>query len=449
MFYLIGFGTLALFILIAIFMAMSFRIVVSTNDVHIVQSARRTVSYGKDQAAGNTYYKWPQWVPMIGIRTIELPVSIFNVTLSNYAAYDKGRVPFIIDIMAFFRITDSNMAAQRVSSFAELQTQLEGILQSACRSILARSEIEEILEGRSSFGELFTKEVDHNLAQWGVQSVKQIELMDIRDAAGSNVIGNIMAKKKSLIERQSRVEVAENMRAAQVAEIEAQQAVGIRQQDALQQVGTRTAEKDAQIGIATQKAQQAIKEEEKLTTQRRMAVVEVENVRQAEITRSVQLVEADQAKQTAVIRTEGTKQQAILQAEGNLASAKLHAEGVRVEGEASGAAEQAVLMAPVNSQIALAKEIGENKGYQEYLLGVRTLEKDQTVGVAQAAALEKADVKVIANTGAPVDGVKNVMDLFTSKGGTQLGAMVEAMAQTPVGAAIVNKLSGNGAVSRA
>lgn len=434
----------AIFISGWILFALSYRVVVSTNAVHIVQSGSKTVSYGKGAAAGNTYYKWPAWLPFIGIRVIQMPVSIFDVQLSNYNAYDKGRVPFVIDIMAFFRITDSNLAAARVSSFQELEGQLQAILQSACRSILASSEIEEILEGRSGFGELFTKEVDHNLENWGLQSVKQIELMDIRDVSGGKVIENIMMKKKSLIEKESRVAVAENQRAAQVAEIEAQQAVKVREQSALLQIGTSTAEKDQQIGIANQRAQQAVKEEERATAVKQMAVVEVNNVRQAEITRSVQLVAADQGKQIAIVNAEGTKQSRIITAEGELAHAQLNAQGFRAEGEAHGAAETATLMAPVNSQIALAKEIGGNAGYQTYLLSVRTIEKDQAVGVAQAAALTQADVKIIANTGNAVEGVKSAMDLFTSRGGTQLGAMVEALANTPTGAAIVEKLTSNG-----
>lgn len=428
---------------IGILLAICFRVVVSTNDVHIVQSAKKTVPYGKGEVAGNTYYSWPAWVPIVGIRTISLPVAVFKVYLDGYAAYDKGRVPFMIDIMAFFRVTDPNLAAARVSDFNELKAQLQGILQGACRSILARSEIEEILEGRSTFGELFTAEVDSNLSQWGVQSVKQIELMDIRDAIESKVINNIMAKKKSLIERQSRVEVAENQRLAQVAEIEAQQAVKVREQEAMQQIGIRTAEKDRNVGISNEQANQAIKEEQRNTAERHMAVVKVQKVREAEIVREVQVVEADQQRQTEIIKAEGEKQQTILVAEGNLEQAKLNAKGIEVDGVARGAAEQAVLMAPVNSQIVLAKEIGDNKGYQEYLLGVRNIEKDQAVGVEQAKALVAADVKIIANAGDAVGGAKTVMDMFTSKGGTQLGGMVEALSQTPVGAALLKRFTGD------
>jgi flotillin len=439
---LISVGAVVALMVFALVLAAAFRTVVSTNYVHIVQSVKKTTSYGKDQPTGNVYYRWPAWLPIVGVKTISLPVSVFDVTLDGYAAYDKGRVPFVIDVMAFFRITETNMAAQRVHSHPELIEQLKGILQGACRAILAASEIEEILEGRGKFGEMFTKEVDHNLAAWGVQTVKCIELMDIRDADQSNVIHNIMAKKKSLIERESRVEVAENLRAAQEAEIEAQRQVELQKQDAMQQVGQRSAEKDKQVGIANQQAQQDIKTQEKITAEKQMAVVQVQEVRKAEITRDVQVVAAEQKKRTQIIHAEGEKQQTITVAEGNLEQAKLQAQGVKVEGEARGAAEQAVLMAPVNSQIHLAKEIGANQNYQLYLVQIRTIEKEQAVGIEQAKALTAAEIKVIANSGGVVDGVKNVMDLFTSKGGTQLGAMVEAFTQTPAGKQLINGKTG-------
>lgn len=267
--------------------------------------------------------------------------------------------------------------------------------------------------------------------------------MDIRDTANSQVIWNIMAKKKSFIEKESRIEVAENSRAAQVAEIEAKQSVAIREQEAMEQVGQRSAKKDQTVGIATQQAEQEIKMQEKITAEKSMAIAQVNDVRAAEIRRDVQVVQAEQEKRTAVIRAEGTKAQTVTLAEGKLAEAKLNAEGVEAEGKAKGSAEQAILMAPVNSQIALAKEIGANEGYQTYLIQVRTVEKDETVGIEQAKALTRADVKVIANAGAPMEGVKSVMDLFTSKGGTNIGAALEAFVQTPTGAALLKQITGS------
>lgn len=432
----------AAILLIPILLAMLFRVVVSTNDVHIVQSARRTVSYGKDQSTGNVYYAWPSWVPVIGVKITKLPVSVFNVKLDSYAAYDKGRVPFVIDIMAFFRIDDSNMAAQRVHSFQELVDQLKGILQGASRSILAKSNIDEILEERAKYGLEFTEATNDQLKAWGVVNVKNIELMDIHDFEGSKVVSNIMAKNQSLIEMQSRTAVANNMNLAQTAEISAVREVNMRKQEAEEQVGIRTAQQEQQVGIAKQQAQQLIKEQEAITASKAMAVLQVEHVRKAEIERDVQVVNAEQDKRTAIIKAEGEKQKTITVAEGSLGQAKLHAEGVKVEGEAKGAAEQAVLLAPVNAQITLAKEIGGNAGYQTYLISIKQIEANQVVGIEQAKALTAAEIKVIANAGNVVDGVNSVMGMLTPKGGLQLGGMLDALRNTESGAAIIDGLTG-------
>lgn len=446
---MLGLGTVALvaigliaWAVISVLMAMSYRTVVATNEVHIVQSRRKTTSYGKDQVGGNTYYAWPAWMPRIGIRIIKLPVSVFDIKLDAYDAYDKGRVPFKIDVLAFFRIENSNEAAQRVSSFAELEHQLEGILQGASRSILAQSPIEEILEERAKYGQMFTEATNDQLKAWGVTNVKNVELMDIRDQQGGEVIKNIMAVKASTIARDSRIAVANNMQAAQTAEINAQQTVLVRKQEADEQVGIRTAQKDQAIGIAGQKAQQAVKEEEKGTAERQMNVLEVTTVRQAEIQRDAQVVAADQSRQIVVIESDAQKQQAVLIADGKLEAAKRNAEAIEVEGKAHGSAETAILMAPVNSQIALAHEIGQNEGYQKYLVTVRQIEAGQIVGVEQAKALEAADIKIIANSAGPVDGIKTVAEMFSAKGGQQFGAALEGLSNTDVGAEIISAVTG-------
>lgn len=405
------------------------RVVVPTNEVHIVQASRVTTSYGKGLPAGNTFYEWPSWIPVIGVVTSSFPLSVFDIDLTGYDAYDSGRVPFMVDVKAFFRITKPEVAAERVSSFTELTGQLQSILQGSVRTILASNEIEEVMQGRSKFGELFTSEVDGQLAEWGVQTVKSIEFMDIRDATGSHVIANIMEKKKSLIEKQSRVEVAANMKDAEIAEIDAKREADVRRQDALQQVGLRTAEKEQAVGIAQEKSVQAVQDEAKTTAEKRMAVKQVEDVRAAEITRDVHVVAAEQDKQTT-----------ILIAEGALQKQTLEAEGVRNEGNARADAEKAMQLAPVEAQIVLAKEIGENQGYQGYLLKLEGIKANQVVGTEQARALQAAGIKVIVNAGDTNSGMSNLMDLFTPKGGTGMAGALEALAQTDMGSGLLSKL---------
>jgi flotillin len=418
-------------LVVVIFVPLIFRKVVETNMVHIVQSKKKTTSYGTGQEGGNVYYNWPSWVPIIGVTRIMLPVSNFNLGLKDYEAYDNNRVPFKVDVTAFFRIAKTSLAAQRVATVEDLKAQLTLIVQGAVRKVLASDVIDSIMIERAKFGTLFTAEVKDQLAEWGVESVKSMELMDIRDGHDSEVITNIMAKKTSHIAMESRVAVAENKQKAETAEISATREINLRQQEADQAVGERTADKDKAVGIALQKAHQLVKTEEKTTMERTMDVKNVEQVRQAEITSAAAVVAANQSRQTVT-----------LEAEGALAATQRHSEGVRIAGEAKAAAEAALLMAPVTAQITLAREIGENAGYQQYLVTLRTVEANQVVGTAQAEALKVAEIKVIANAGDVSTGVTKAMELFSPKGGLALGGMLESLSNTPQGAAVLSMLKG-------
>lgn len=415
---------------LALFVALVFRRVVPTNAVHIVQSGKKTVSYGAGKGNGNTYYQWPAWLPFIGVTVTELPISVFNLNLKAYEAYDKDKLPFEVDITSFFRIDDSDVAASRVSSFEQLKEQLLIITQGTVRTVLANSHIEEIMTQRSTFGEKFTLEVTEQLKHWGVCPVKNIELMDIRDSEQNKVIHNIMAKKKSEIESESRQAVAMNIKNAQIAETNAKKESDVIIQDAELLVGQRTAEKNKQVGISQEKARQDIMEQAKITQQKEMEVVSVKTIRNAEITRDAAIVKADETKQVAII-----------QADGALQSKKLEAEGIEINGKAIGEAKKAELLAPVNAQLELARGIADNEKYTTYLVNIRTVEKDEKVGIEQAKALQTANIKVIANTGDPVEGVSNVMELFSSKGGTALAGMAEAFAQSDEGKLILSKLN--------
>lgn len=446
---------LAVAAVVLVFIPMLFRIVVPTNEVHIVQTGSKTISYGKDTENGNSYYKWPSWIPKFGVQRTIMPVSVFDIDLKAYEAYDKGRLPFLVDIKAFFRISDSNVAAQRVASIDELQSQLEAVVQGAIRKVLASSEIEEILEGRGKFSQEFTDEVREQLVSWGVQTVKNIELMDIRDARESQVISNIMEKKKSQIEMESRTEVAKNQKAAEVAEIEAQREIDLQKQEAEQQVGLRTVAAQREVELARQAQLQQIREQEKTTKEKEMAVKKVEETRKAEIEKEVQIVRANQTKETQVIKAQADKETLIIKANadkesaittatGNLEAKKMEAQGIEAEGKAVAEAEKAKLFAPVEAQAKLAKEIGANQGYQQYLITIRQVEAAEAIGKVQAEALKAADINVIANAGDPVSGMNSVMDMFTSKGGTAIGTMLQGLANTPEGKKLVDKVLGDG-----
>lgn len=433
--------------------AATLRRVVPTNMVHIVQARKSTTTFGKDQAAGNTYYQWPAWVPRFGVVVTTFPESIFQITLKDYEAYDAARLPFVVDITAFFRVENAEIAAHRVASFHELEDQLKSVLQGAVRRVLATNKLEEIMQERGSLGEKFTNEVREQIAEWGVLPVKTIEFMDLRDSAKSQVIFNIMAKEQSRIDKESRIEIATNRQEAETKEIEAKRVTDVNRQDAEQQVGERTAQKDQAVGLAREASKQAIQEQAALTAEKDMAVLKVQQVTQAGIDKEVAIVQAEQQgkereiraeadKKVQVVTASGDKESTVARAEGQLAAAKLNAEGISAEGKAKGEAEQAILMAPVNTQITLAKEIGENQGYQSYLITVKQVEAGQAVGIEMAKAISNADLKVIANAGDPQSGIAQIGDLFSPAGGTKITGMLAALAQSPEGKAILERVTG-------
>jgi len=422
-------------------LAVAYRRVVPQNEVHSVQSTSRTVSFGKGMSGGNAYYAWPSWIPHFGVVTTVLPVSVFSLHLRNYDAYDCDRLPLLLDISAFFLIEDPAIAAQRVSSFEVLEDQLENILEGASRTILASRDIQEILSGRSEFGEAFTSEVRDQLIAWGVIPVKNIELLDIRDAPGSQVIANIMEKKKSEIERDSRTEVAKNIKIALIAETEATRESDIAKQEALQAVGIRTAEKEREIGVANENAKQVIAEQNRVTQEKNVEVARVQEVGRASIQKQTNIITAEEKAATDILHAEGDKQKTILAAEAHLETERRNAEGIQLNGAAKAEAEKLILLAPVDAQITLAKEIGSNSGYQSYLIKLEEIKALQVVGVAQAEALESADLKIIANGGTVESGMGSIGQILSAKGGTALASMLEGLAQTDAGQAVVNKLT--------
>ena len=438
----VGLGVVALAVFHVICM-FTWRRIVDTNWVHIVQSQKKTKSFGTGQEYGNVYYQVPSFIPVWGVSVIKLPVSNFDLSLHAYKAYDKDRVPFELDVVAFMRIANTNMAAQRVSSFEDLKKQLQAVVQGAVRKILAGHDINTIMDDRATFGQQFTDEVKSELANWGVEPVKNLELMDIRDADGSSVIHNIMAKKTSHIEMESRIEVAKNNREAKEAEIAAKQSVDIQSQVAEQAVGERRAQQMQAVGVAEEKSKQQVAEEAKTTRQKEMEVIAVATQRQAEINKNAAIVKAEEEQKTTVIKAEGEKQQITLVAEGRLEEAKRKAQGIEAEGKAQGAAATAIAMAPVNAQIALAEKIEKSEGYQTYLVRIRETEANEAVGKANAEALRAADVKVIANSGNAPSGISSIGEALGANGGLQVASFLESLSNTPQGAALMSKLIGS------
>jgi flotillin len=459
------YGIPSLFVFLVTLYILSLRRIVPTNVVHIVQRGKQTVSYGTKKSS-NVYYEWPKWLPKLGVTVRVLPVSNFDIDLRRYEAYDKDRVPFVVDVKAFFHIADTNVAAEKVESFEELKGQLENVVQGAVRSILAKSKLEEIMEERSIFGKQFTEAVNTDLKNWGVEAIKSIELMDVRDADGSHVIQQIMAKRMSAIDMESRTEVAKNTKLAQQAELLAKQEVdvtkaetekiaGEAQAKSTQAIGIAKAEAAKKAGIAEQQSISDIAQAERATAEQQMEVIKVQQVKQAEIDKEKEIIQAEMLKRKIEIQAEADKFSVETEAVAKLEAKRKEAEAtktvgtaeadvIKAKGISEAEAEKARQLASVIAQTELAKEIGENQGYQDYLIRVKTVDKEQVVEVAKAEslakALQSADLKILANSGDVQSGMNKFSDILSAKGGSQINGLLESLKQTEEGKTILGLL---------
>ena len=487
-------AAIVLVVIIAIIIATKYRTVVPTNMVHIVNSSSGRRVYGKDSEFGNTYYSFPDWIPKIGVNVTQFPTSNFGVELLDYAAYDHKRLPFQVDVQAFFVMENADIVSQRVSDFRELKDHLQKIVSGAVRKVTASLPLERILSARSELSLEFDAEVSEQLKDWGVKAVNSIEFMNIKDANGSTVIQDIQQKEESRINRESREVQAENEQAAKIKEIEAQRKVAMEQENAAQQVGTRTAEKNQAVGIAQEQSKQAVAEQNKLTTEKNMEVKRIEETRAAEIAKEVALTQAEQKRQEITINAESQKvaeiteaeaekQKQVLAAQASKEAAELKAEadkiavqkkaeaeklaverkaeadqksvqlsseaqleadkrkaegtlaiqdaeavGIKKIGTAKADAEKEMQMASVTAQTELANQIGDNENYQTYLLQVKQIEVNGEIGIAQAKALESANIQIVGGSG--------------TDGGLSLGGMLTGLVATDAGKAIVERVAG-------
>ncbi len=452
-------------IIIAIFVSifvivLSLRRIVPTNEVHVVRSGSQTHCYGAtENNEGNIYYEFPAWVPLLGVSVTKFGINVFDLDIPDYEAYDKDRLPFVIDVKSFFRISSPIVASQRVSSQKELEKQLLGIVQGAARSILAKEDLNTIMGERNKYGEMFTKEVTDQLIEWGVSAVKNIELMDIRDSHGSNVIVNIMAKKKSQIEMESRQTVAENARKANEAEILAQKEVELKQQEANKAVGLRKAEVSQEVGIAEEKSKQMVQEQAKITTEKEMAVKRVQEVQAAEIQKQASIVKAEGDKNVVelnakanVAKSEGEKKVKVLEAEArkaevelkadaDLKAAKNEAQGIEAKGRAQAASKELDEKAKVAGDIELFDKVQSNPEYQEFMINTKRVEALMQVGIEQAKNLGNAEVKIYATSETVTGGVSKAANTFSPSTGFNVSSLLDAFSSTDAGKKIAQTIA--------
>lgn len=434
------------------------RRVVPTNEVHIVQRKKTSEVYGRWFNSGNIYVSWPSWVPVFWVDVQRLPLSIFTLQLDGYRAYDSGKVPFIVDVTAFLVIKEPETAAQKIFNIQELRLQLNEILKWVIRKTLASKDIIAIMESRVEIKDEFYNEVFSAVKDWWVD-LKNVEFMDIRDPddGSSRVIDNIMNKKRSQIESESQIEVAENQKRAIIekenkdSEARARAAEAKSKADIVEYDSRREAdlkrienekltqnleiEKEKILSMQKEEAKQKLYEATKLTREKELAIKQLEQEKQAEINKNIELIKAEEQKQKALIDAEAQAKTVEMEAQANKTAKELEAQAEKTRIEAIWLAEAKKVdfmgTAEAKNKSEMAKALNEfSPEALHYMIKELEAKLSEVVDLEKARALAKADIKVISTGENGWKWIDNFMDLFSANGGAHLGAMVENFKNT-------------------
>ena len=287
-------------IVLAVLLAMAWYRIVPANFAHVVVRRGQTRVYSphaEQSTSGKAaYFMIPKWVPYWGVRVHMMPLSMLEINVKDFLAFDRDRVRFECDIVAYMVVHDALMAAKRFPfGVNELKDQVFKIIKATTRDTTTKLTIREIINDRPAIARRVHEFLSPEVVKWGL-SLQALELVNLQDPkdGSSTAIHDISSIAEVQINSEARQKNAEQVKQARLKEAEAEQAAA-----------TRELERDEMVGVRTQHRDQQIAREQQAAQEERMKVMRVEQVRKAEIQRDAAIETAEGEKQAVIRRRTG------------------------------------------------------------------------------------------------------------------------------------------------
>jgi len=413
-------------IIVAILLiAFSLYTVVPADYAHVVVQSGKTRVFSSDEKYSKgskyssdgkaAYFRIPSFIPGFGMNVHEMSLKILPINVPDFKAFDIDRARFLCDIMAYVAVTDPVEAAKRFAGeMKEVEEQVSKVVQATTRDSTTKKTVREIINDREGIIAEIKEPLSKAIANWGL-ALKDIELVEFKDADGTHVIADISSIIEEQINSEARQKNAEQKKLARLKEAIADEIAK-----------KREIERDEEVSKREQQKSKLVAEKEKLALAEQLEVTKVDKVKNQEIEKEKARVLAEQERVVARIDAEKQKEvEAIIKEK-----KRLEGEGDRVrrEEQAKGEAAPVREVGGAEADIILKKLQAEAKGKDDLqkalnqfgdaairaLVAELIVEKDKEVGIAGAEALKYADLKVFA-------GGKD------SESGFDLGQLVSSM----------------------
>lgn len=383
--------------------------VVGTNEAHVIVFMGRgrwikTPVKNENGKASTSYF----FIPFLMKRYV-MPLTNVKFNVNDIPLNDKEVAPFICDVVTWLHIEDPDKASERLDfskgAFESLNADLTPIVQAIARTSAMKQEILEIMRDRETFAKAVSEEVDQVLQEWGVKLVN-LEINDIRDDDGSNIIADYETMRKAKINSQARIEIATRDKEAIVVEQENKRESEVATAEAEKVSGQKRIEKDTVLGIADQEKLQKIAEAKEITNTKEVNALRVSEVGKADILREAEIVTAEGKGEA--IRIQGEK-------EANVITLKGDAEGNAIKAKGLAEAEAKDKMAEA------LKKYNESATIIEKIKA--TVEVQKAFAEAYGKMAENAEIKVVSSgEGADLFGIP-----LNAKTGADFGQLLEGL----------------------
>lgn len=436
-------GSIAGVLLLIALLALKFYVVVEPNKAHVVvtMGSGRKIYHPAVEGAKSAYF----YLPFLMQRII---VSLENVKheINNIVLHDKNVAPFQCDITCWFKITDPQLAAEKLDVDEEgnimtsIRETLNAQVQGVARNAAMQQEILDLMRDRMSFGESVFKTVNGDLDEWGVQLVK-LEIIDFADAQGGHVIDDYEKRREAEINSATRQVVAVQDQVAKVKEAEAMKAAEQARIEASQIIEMRDIDRTQSVGIRQQEARLKVAVQADLANAKEVAAQKTKIVGEARYTAEAAVVKAEGEAQAKVKTSTGQAEAEVKLAEGRASAVKVEAGAAAQATEVKGTAEAEVIKLTGTAEaLAVEKKADAQKKFtdasKEIELSKIAADIEKTKFNAMANAMQKADIQVIspdmsfmgfgAKEGA---GIGALVGALKKSSGLDLGALVTALTQ--------------------
>jgi flotillin len=353
-------------------------------------------------------------IPILQQRLI-IPLENIRIEIDSISLRDQLMAKFSGDVICFLSVVDPLLAAEKLgkieaeegkTGFPRMEAEVGKLIEAITRNASMSMEVYEIMRHRDTFSQEVKKRVNDPLKDWGVQLV-DLEVIHFKDIENYTVIKDLEQRQATLINAETRKQVADNQKGASIVESLANKETEMAKAENEELYRVRQIQKDQQVGQSQQEAAQKIAEAEMEANKQKVEAQRVLNVGTAQV-----------GAQAKIEQAKGDSEAVKTKADGD-------AEAIRKTGFAEAEVSKAKLIAEADGTKEKAFALKE---YTDAGLSLETIRAEVEIKQAQFAAL--AEGLKVARISIVTSGESSILGIpVSAKVGADIGQMLYEMAE--------------------